>query len=368
MYGIPVPESQLPESIDWDAVIKLARKHVVYGIIVESVGLLPERLRPSAKISAEMKRFALGLIRTSLAMDRTIGLLVAFLQYHDIHGVLLKGAGVARYYKKPQMRHTGDIDFYVGKEQYSKAVDICRERLTDEKAECHEDEQHFGFDWNGAYVELHRRASKMFSPKLNKLFQQWTIKQLEGSAARRSMRIENVDVSLPSYDFDAIYIFYHAWRHYIQGGIGLRQLCDWAMIFHAHASDIDTNQLIQNIRRFGLTNAWKLFACIAVNHLGLSKDKMPLYDPTFHKKSEKALAKIMAGGNFGFYTEAYRRTRQKSFGLSYGIFKLINKTRNFVSLFSTIPTEATYFYIHNIFQGTISVIERSIKQPKKRQH
>ncbi len=365
MYGIPVPESELPEYIDWEAVLRLAKKHVVTGIIIESVQFLPERLRPTGDISVRINRFALGLFRTNIILDNAVARLSSFLRQHGIEGVVLKGQGVARYYRVPQMRQSGDIDFYVGKEHYEKAAELCREYLSDDKngiEECHADEQHFGFDMGGIRIELHRLASKMFSPVLNRRFQAWVIDQLEHSSERRTVILGDTEVLLPSYDFDAIYIFYHAWRHYIEGGIGLRQVCDWAMIFHSHGSDIDTVRLKRNIRRFGLTKAWRLFACVAVSHLGVSPEKMPLYDPAFLRKSRKVLEKIMDGGNFGYYSEAYIRTRKKAYGFSYGIFKLINKTGNFIDLFSIIPAEAASFYLAGLFHGTVSVIKRTINK------
>lgn len=374
LYGTPLPESKLPESIDWTAVIRLAKKHVVYGIIIDSIPLLPERLRPSGDVAAEINRFALGLIRTNMILDLTVARLSTFLGQHGIHGVLLKGPGVARYYRMPQMRQSSDIDFYVGTEQYAEAVRLCRANLAEDSDQSsdeqtpvppHTDEQHFGFYMSGVYIELHRLASKMFSPGLNRRFQLWAVEQLEHSPARRTARLGNADVTLPPVDFDAIFIFYHAWRHYIEGGIGLRQLCDWAMIFHTRAADIDVSNLKETIRRLGLTKPWKLFACIAVTHLGAVPDKIPLYDPRFLKKSRVALAKIMAGGNFGFYTEAFRRTRRKSYGISYGFFKLFYKTRNFFSLFSIIPAEATSFYFAALYHGTIAVIARTVTHKRK---
>ena len=370
MYGIPVPESELPESIDWEAVVRLAKKHVVTGIIIESVQFLPERLRPSGDISAKMNGFALGLFRTNIILDSAVARLSSFLRQHGIEGVVLKGQGVARYYRMPQMRQSGDIDFYVGRRQFEKAIELCRKNLSDDRdvlsgdvMKCHAYDQHFGFDMDGIRIELHRLASKMFSPVLNRRFQNWVIEQLEHSSERRTVMIGRAEVTLPSYDFDAIFIFYHAWRHYIQGGIGLRQLCDWAMIFHSHASDIDTGRLKKTISRFGLTKAWKLFACVAVSRLGVSPDKMPLYDPAYLKKTEKVLEKIIDGGNFGYYSEANLRTRGYGLaGLRYGLNKVRNYTRFSISVFPVIPAEATFMFLNRLFFGTIDTVKRTVSK------
>ncbi len=366
MYGTPLPESELPEEIDWKAIIKLANIHAVLGIIIDSIQFLPEGLHPSGPTLAKMNKFALGLIQANTVLENTAARLVTFLKQHGVNGVLLKGQGVARsYYRIPQMRHSGDIDLYVGKTTYKKAVDLCLQKVVKNKNTCHETEQHFDFWLGGVPIELHRLASRIYTPSRNKLFQAWTAEQLEHSANQRTVTMGNTDVNVPSYDFDAIFIFYHAWRHFIMGGIGLRQLCDWALIFHTHAGDIDTAALEENIRRFGMTKGWKLFACIAVTHLGVPRDKMPLYDPAYCRKSEKILADILAGGSFGYYSKAVARTPIYGHGLWHGLGKVRNITEYFIAIFPIIPVEATFLTINRLFSGTISAIRKSHHKPDK---
>lgn len=362
LYGTPVPESQLPEYIDWLSVFRLAKKQAVFGLVSDSVGMLPERLRPSGEILAKMNKTALNIFKANMIKDQSVGQLVTFFRQHDINGVLLKGQGVARFYRMPQMRQSGDIDFYVGKKIYRQAKDLCLEKLADRDKTSDEIEHHFGFSMSGVPVELHRLASRLYSPLRMKRFQDWIEEELEGRGHRRTLQIGNTDVYVPSYDFDAIYIFYHAWRHYIMGGIGLRQLCDWALILQNHSGDIDRQQLKTNIINFGLTKGWKLFACIAVRYLGVSPEKIPLYNPAYGKKAEKILEEIIEGGNFGTYSKANTRTPFYGSGLRYGLGKIRNITEYFVSLFPVIPVEATFLYFNRLYYGVIYNIRRSRKK------
>ncbi|MDE7375634.1 MAG: nucleotidyltransferase family protein [Muribaculaceae bacterium] len=360
LYGEPVPETELPDSIDWRVIAALAKKHTVQGIIIESVEYLPEHLCPSAETYAKMQRFALGLIQANAVVDKTVARLVSFFEPYGIHGVLLKGQGVARYYRKPPMRHNGDIDFYVGKKNYKKAVAVCNEKLVKEKNDCGETDQHFAFFIGKIPIELHRLATRVYSPRRNKRMQRWIVDQLEHSPDRRALAIDGVEVTLPSYDFDAIFIFYHGWRHFITGGIGLRQLCDWAMVFWSHYDDIDIERLIENIHAFGITNGWKLFACIAVEHLGLPADKMPLYDPAFSKKSEKVLEEILSGGNFGYYSEDYMALPASRSSLAYSLRKFRSAANYFFTLFPLMPAESTFLFFNRLYIGTIAVAKRAI--------
>ncbi len=366
MYGTPIPESELPESIDWKAILRLAKKHVVVGIVIDSVESLPERLRPSDSISAKLDKFALELIQKSIILDKTAARLVTFLKQHGFDGVLLKGQGVARsYYRMPQMRQSGDIDFYVGQSNYQKVADLCIGKLTDDKETFHETDKHFDFKLSGVTIELHRYASRIYTPLWNRRFQKWCVEELEHSRSRRTHDIGNADITLPSFDFDAIFIFCHAWYHYVMGGIGLRHVCDWAMIFHSHGDDLDKEALAKNINRFGLTNGWKLFACIAVRYLGIPADRIPLYDKAYHKKSEKILEKILVGGNFGYYSKDYTGipVGRRNFWHGLGVFRKI--TGQFISIFTLIPIEASFIYLNRTFYGIANYIELFKKSIRK---
>ncbi len=368
LYGMALTDAELPESIDWEGVVALAQKHGVLGTIIESVELLPERLRPTGPMMAKMGRFALGLIHANLILDKTVARLVMFLRGHGIEGVLLKGQGVARYYRKPQMRQSGDIDFYVGNKMYRKAMILCKENLNEDDRASHETSMHYVFYMDGVEIELHRLATGEYSRKRNRSFDEWIADEVEHSLDRRMLKLGNTDVSLPSYDFDALYIFYHAWGHLVTGGIGLRQLCDWAMIFHHHSGDIGTARLKENIRRYGLTRGWKLFAYIAVKYLGVEENKIPMYDPRNAKKYDKVMEYIVSSGNFGYHSEAWYRMKAKGNGVRNRFGKLRSITEYFITLLPIAPIEATSIYFNRLFTGFRSSVKRSLHRCGNKLH
>lgn len=341
-----------------------ARKNAVLGIIIESLQFLPSSLLPPSDIAVGMKRYALSLIRSNMTMDRAAAKLTERFREHGIEGVVMKGQGVARYYRIPQIRQSGDIDFYVGKDLYRNAIRIAEEYLADKSSHDDENEQHYMFWMDGVPVELHRLASKIYTPRRNRRFQKWIISRLENPEARRSIVIDNVEVSVPSYDFDAVYIFYHAWRHYIVSGIGLRQLCDWAMVLHSHYDDIDIDRLISNLHSFGMTKGWKLFGCIAVEYLGLPAAKMPLYDPSYSRKAAKTLASILEGGSFGHYSRLNAGVPGRDQGLRYALRKIRPVIVSSFNMLKEIPVEAFFMLLDRIYHGSIDCIRRANRKKR----
>ena len=55
---------------------------------------------------------------THVKLNRNISRLVALFREAGIDPVLLKGQGIALNYPEPMLRECGDIDLYVGPEQY----------------------------------------------------------------------------------------------------------------------------------------------------------------------------------------------------------------------------------------------------------
>lgn len=359
LYGEWPATAPLPAKIDWEGVMALAEKHGVTGTVIESVRFLPPHLKPDRTITAGMNRFALGLIQTNLILDHTLGRLAGCLAEGGVKGIVLKGQGVARYYRVPQMRQCGDIDYFVGQASYERAKKLCIELLND--GDCHETPQHFVFHMGGVEIELHRLVSDHLPRKRSAEFHQWMEESLQSPAGLRSFTTGGAEVRLPSYDFDAFYIFYHAWTHLITGGIGLRQLCDWAMIFHYHSGDIDADSLVRNIRRFGLTPGWKLFAYIAVNHLGVAKDKIPLYDPKYAGRYERIVAEIVRSGNFGYHSDAGIRMINKGRGLRVKLGKACSLVEYLFTMFPIIPGEATRIFFNRLLSGTSSSVKRVMR-------
>lgn len=343
-----MPITELPDQIDWDAIVVLARKHTVLGIIIESIHFLPERLYPSASMSAKMNKFAIKLIQSNIGIDQRVGKLVTFFGEYGIKGVLLKGQGIARNYRLPQMRQTGDIDYYVGESQYQEAIRLIRNHLLSDGGYCSEDNQHFCFTLDGVTVEIHRIATEVYSLFKKRRVQEWIIDELEFSPNRVVESIGNTSVILPSTYFNTIYVFYHGLCHLITEGIGLRQLCDWAMIFHAHGDEIDRKQLAADLSRFGLTRAWKLFAYIVVEYLGVAKHKMPLYDSKVGETAEKLLEMIIVGGNFGRYLHLNNASRGIPLGFQNQFAKFRYALNYLLYTFPVLPAEATSFYFYRL--------------------
>ena len=58
-----------------------------------------------------------------------------------------------------------------------------------------------------------------------------------------------------------------------------------------------------DLHRFGLSEAWQILGCIAVEYLGLPPEELPLYTGEYKDKSDMILQIIWSEGNFGKYSK-----------------------------------------------------------------
>ncbi|MDE6291183.1 MAG: nucleotidyltransferase family protein, partial [Muribaculaceae bacterium] len=157
--------------------------------------------------------------------------------------------------------------------------------------------KHYGCWLRGIRIELHRIAGQLPSRSTDRKFQQWSESQLRDSRACLMFGEEQVHVPTPL--FDVVFVFMHLYLHFLNGGIGLRHICDWAMLMHAHAGKINPVELEWRLKEFRLLKAWRRFAPIAVEHLGIPPEECPCYSTKNRGEAERILSFILKEGNFG---------------------------------------------------------------------
>lgn len=330
---------------DWKNVLVLAEKQTLLGLVAEAVPMLPEYLQPDPKSKMKLHTMAMRIIKSHSILNRKVADIKTRMDSNGIQTVLLKGQGVALNYPNPQSRQCGDIDIYVGENNFDQAL----RQLDPLSDEDYRYLKHFNITEDGVDIEVHRIAEILPGAKHDRLFQQWTNSCLEGNMLRQE-EIGGVYINLPPVDFDAIYIMNHIWRHFMTGGIGLRQLCDWAMFLHRYHNDIDSNALSSNLNKFGLTRAWHILSALVVQHLGLPKEECPLYDGQYAKKTDKVLDIIWHDGNFGHYSSPSKKPDSANrYTAKFNTFKKI--TLRIIRIFSVSPIDVLYSWLYFSIRG-----------------
>ncbi len=284
------------KEVDWKAIYTLAAEQTVTAIVWDGVEKLPLELRPSKALSLKWYSYVVKTQQTNLLINKKIAYIFSRYKEEGLHPILLKGGGVAAFYNNPMRRGCGDIDIYVGKgADYTKANSIAENEFkginihkTGQKVHRHDYHTTFTLP-DGLTVENHTKFTSHFSPSISKRFDaqlaQWYPRGSE------SVNIEQTEINIAPIQFNAQYVFIHMYRHLFTQGVGLRQICDCAVLFNR----LDGG----NIELVGYNKGWAAVASFLVEYIGVPSEKIPNFKGVNSKKNKTILSLILDGGNFG---------------------------------------------------------------------
>lgn len=341
-------------SIDWNEIGKLAMQQTVGPLVFDAALRLPQKLRPQKDWIFKAYSIIERNRHTHALLDASVAEVCSKLSNVGIKPTLLKGQAYARVYPDPTLRQCGDIDLYVGEENFRQAYEAAK----DFGWECDDsfipNAKHYACFNKEAIIELHRVAAQLPSRSADRRFQQWCRPQL---LSGETIIINGEKIQVPTPIFDVIFVFMHLYYHFINGGIGLRQICDWTMLLHYHRGNLDADELERLLREFDLLKSWQLFAPIAVGHLGLPEAECPLYSSEYQKGAGHIMSYIIKEGNFGraqnktyVAPKAYLARKAYSFCLVTSRLhaKLMIDPKNVIRYFGTFVTQGSRRFIKEI--------------------
>lgn len=233
------------------------------------------------------------------------------LEQADIHPVLLKGFGLAQYYPQPHLRQWGDIDLYVGQKNYHKACGVLRDTFPGVKhmAEEGDDYKHYNFEFGHTVLELHRVSMTFAHPCDRQYYEQLEAKCLTKDGP--TLDCEELTVTTPEDTFNLFFVFLHAWHHFIETGMSMKQLCDIAILLHTERETINTEQLHEMLRKLHLMESWQLIMYIIVHYLEVPQEECPFYIKKCSNRAEVLFTQIMQEGS------SYKKEEIDAKGASY---------------------------------------------------
>jgi len=214
-------------------------------------------------------------------MNRFIGVLMEKMRKAGIKALLVKGQGVAQCYERPLWRPSGDVDLLLDKENYERTKALLLPLSSSHKPE-ELYSLHLGIDIDSWYVEIHGSLRTGLSTRVDRVVDNVVHDALsmENGNFRKGTRVwnnGNTRVYLPAPTEDVFLVFTHFIKHLYKEGISLRQVCDWCRLLWTYREEIDTTRLESWVHRAGLMQEWQAFATLAVTHLGMPVEAMPMF-------------------------------------------------------------------------------------------
>ncbi|MBQ3483454.1 MAG: nucleotidyltransferase family protein [Clostridia bacterium] len=297
LFARPLPTDL--DTADMAAVLDAAERHMVFGVASDALADLPENALPSS-VLYRWKNDTVQLLRQNAALLAFQAELTDFLARADIPFAILKGSAVARLYPSPDLRVCGDVDCLLPKESISRVSDFLTEQGF--VPEINEGEHHLTYVRDKLEIELHTHAAGIPEGEIGA---QLTALLADTVETAVPASICGIDFYKPEPVREALVLLLHMLHHMQDGGLGLRQVLDFALFAKAELHGDTLNRLLPLLHAYGLFTFAATLTDLCVRHLGLDADCAAWRGAVDPALSDALLADFLDSGNFGKGAQAY---------------------------------------------------------------
>lgn len=324
------PQSTLFESVSpetWGDILTIARQQSLQALIADRILVLPEaQLPPYDTLATLLTQIRRNEAR-NLKLNKTIVDIHKEYSVLNIPFVLLKGQANALCYPNPLLRSSGDIDLFLYNEgDYDKANQWVKEQ----GYIYHVDDRdgHRAYEIGDVVIENHKFITFFEKKKYNTTLQ-GLLKDIVAQNNFEEIRINGLAVRILPPEMNGFYIFLHFFFHFIHGGVGYRQFCDWVLFLYAHHGQIDDDRFEALAKSFDVLYPMQLFAQAAIKYLNAPESIFPISLIPESRYSGMIVEEIFKGGNFGFHHTPYQKN-YKTWTRRWLIFRnTVSKTIRF---------------------------------------
>lgn len=287
---------------EWERIYALADRHevsVLLGTILE-----PQRLPET--IENDFQHKTARTVHKGILLQSLSSRVTALLEKEGIKPVTLKGYAISRFYPVPEFRKTTDVDLFLcGDKDFKDAERVLCENGFRFSKEQHANHHSVLISGKSEKVELHVSWADDFKDKrLNKYLE---VLQKESMAHLKPIDCDEGFIYVYDTAYQAFYLIIHMFQHFVGGGFGLRNLCDWVVLWENCDDENARKDFINIIQNSGIEKFSKAVTSVCVEYLGLSLEKSPFpYDALTEKElTDEFLRDVLDAGEFG-YSESER--------------------------------------------------------------
>lgn len=275
-------------SDEWRAMYRLSVVQGVTAVVFDFVKTLPKSEAPDRALLMEWLSAATSVEQTMRRMQVTAEAFAEAMEKREIPVVVLKGMAFAQYYPNPLFRECGDLDCYMmGKEEEG---DLAAVELGGKVEEAGYKHSHLFY--KGLTIENHRFFTDFDNTPTGILTEQ---------ALGELMQEAHTDIGgsklcCPSANFNALFLLKHAQGHFMDEGIRMRHVLDWALFLKAKQEDVDWSKVLPMLEVTHTAQFAGVMTAIAMRYLRIEvhdKELLALASNAEPKMVDAVLADIM---------------------------------------------------------------------------
>lgn len=335
-------ECYFDEVYDWLQLEKMAKQHNLFPMFFEAASKYnsyTEELGYYKAMQEAMNAIAMQVKRTSAFLK-----LYQSFSKEGLYPIVVKGLICRELYGELcDHRPSGDEDILIRPSEYLKVKQILIANgyeLEDEpeleKQIDRLQEISFYNALEKLHIELHfnlmgreNDARSKMSDYFKDVFEEY-----------REVNIGGIEIRTLSHQNHLLYLILHAFKHFIGGGFGIRQMLDILLYHEKFGQEIDIAQLNRALERFKADKFWSDLIFIGNAYLGFE-----LPNSREANCPEELLEDMLFCGVFGNGTQAQRAAARTTL-FSTGDYLKNKKTNQFVMFWRTIFPNKVYL-LHN---------------------
>lgn len=288
----------IPEE-EWLVFFQRAAEHKILPLVYEAVYTCPAICSLDEEQQQRLKKQVIFTVASQTAKTRDFLEFYRKLTESGLEVLVLKGLICRELYPKPDHRISADEDLLVRKEDYQSfheaALRCGLYTTTDPSREGKE--AAYGKKGSPLYIEVHQTLLDEDSEAYgdwNRCFSDpWTQKEEHWINEQKVLTLNSTE--------HLCYLIFHALKHFLHSGFGIRQVCDIGMFAVNEAGKIDWDKVFECCREIhGEKFAAAIFA-IAKNNLGLDAEAAgcPIAWSKMGVDESRLLDDLLEGGIYG---------------------------------------------------------------------
>lgn len=246
-------------SDEWRALYRVSAVHGVKAVVFDFVGQLPKSVAPDMALLMEWLSTATAVEQTTRRMQMTAEEFAEEIDKRDIPVVVLKGMAFAQYYPNPLHREYGDLDCYLmGKQKEGNLAVVELGGKVEEAGY-----KHSHLYYKGLTIENHRFFTDFDDTLTGKL----TERALSELIQEEHTYIGKSKLRCPSANFNALFLLKHAQGHFINEGIRMRHVLDWALFLKGEQENVDWSRVLPLLETTRTAQFAGVMTAIAIRYL-----------------------------------------------------------------------------------------------------
>lgn len=257
-------------SDEWRAMYRVSVMQGVTAVVFDFVKTLPKSEAPDMALLMAWLSAATGVEQSMGRMQIKAEGFAEEMEKRKIHVVVLKGRAFAQYYPNPLHRECGDLDCYLmGKQEEGNLAVVELGGKVEEAGY-----KHSHLSYKGLTIENHRFFTDFNNTPTGIL----TERVLDELMQEEHTNIGNSKLRCPSANFNALFLLKHAQGHFIDEGIRMRHVLDWALFLKGEQENVDWSRVLPILEATRTAQFAGVMTAIVVQHLRINIHNKGLLD------------------------------------------------------------------------------------------